>query len=152
MRTLPHPPADITDDRLLSALDRALMESTSEELHDELRAILSIMNKRKEGLDESRVKRRFPTGDWQDQIEVHKLLGEHHPADSEGRVVDKDQWEYVGRVLKAQKQVRDALERPSCGNCGHPIDGRVITCLDCKVPLHEHVCAERHFWPMGRPR
>lgn len=39
----------------------------------------------------------------------------------------------------------------TCLECQKKIPYRQeIVCLDCGAPLHK-LCAERHFWPKGRP-
>lgn len=150
-RLLEHPPADITDDRLLRALEMAMMEVSSEEAFAELKALVGILNERKKDARWVPDSRYQPTGDWQDQKQIHRILGEVMDPPVDGRSVAQDKWDYVERVLSAWRQVRDAITRPSCFHCNQPIHGRIITCLDCKAPLHEHVCAASHFWPSGRP-
>ncbi len=95
--------------------------------------------------------RYSPKGDWRDQREVHKLLEQ-----DSAKGVDPADWEYVGRVIKAHRQVMDRYDHPPCAHCGEPIRTLVIRCLDCKAPLHDNggdgkLCAEKHFWPNGRP-
>lgn len=95
----------------------------------------------------SEATRYWPQGDWRDQREVHRLLEELKPDAS----VDPADWEYVGRVIKAYRQMRVAMDQPTCGHCQRPIEDVVIRCVDCLMPLHQRVCAPAHFWPNGRP-
>lgn len=157
-----HPPKDLTDERLRNFLTNAaqLVDSVKQErqpagswsecdqsVRDELSAILEVLAKRQGEMQLSRDMRYIPQGDWRDQREIHKELGE---VDDKG--VHPTDWEYMGRVLKAHSRIFERLHKPTCFHCAEIIETVVIRCLDCKAPLHDYVCAERHFWPNGRPR
>lgn len=168
MNKMIHAQPDVTDDRLIGLLTNAaqLIDAAKQErqasgsdwtqldqeVQGELSSILDLLNKRKQELPYVGDERYIPNGDWRDQIEIHKELGEHHAPDGEGRLVDKDKWEYLGNALKARNKVFDRVIHPPCAHCSKPIYGYVIRCLDCKAALHDWVCASRHFWPNGRPK
>jgi hypothetical protein len=96
-------------------------------------------------------KRYQPTGDWRDQREVHRLLSEAQGKPPSANVPDEE-WKLVEQVIEAYRKMREAWDKPFCGECKKIIEhGWVIRCLDCSMPLHENYCAVRHFWPKGRP-
>ncbi len=82
-------------------------------------------------------------GDWTDQRELHRRLGQVKPDGS----VDQEQWKLVEQALKVWGEMTQAV----CAHCQQVIDEPVIRCLDCKMPMHER-CAVQHFWPQGRPK
>lgn len=92
-----------------------------------------------------------PTGDWRDQREVHRLMAQAEGKELTGDI-PRDEWALVQRVMEAHRKMREAIDKPICGQCDKIIEhGYVIRCLDCTMPLHENYCAVRHFWPNGRP-
>ena len=85
-------------------------------------------------------------GDWRDirsAIEAaYAKIGEVHT----GNIPRRD-WDLVESAIAEFKKNSELM----CGECRESINFREeIVCLDCGTPLHRS-CADRHFWPNGRP-